>query len=68
MALNFFVSTCLQFFTDLKYAYNSASLDTDIDFLGKNSFWVILALFADFEAKRDETGRKKLKSFFIIVS
>jgi hypothetical protein len=39
---------------DSKSAITLAFLDTAINFLQKNLFWVISALFANFEAKREK--------------
>jgi hypothetical protein len=41
---------------------------THIDFFQKNNFWVILALFKNFEAKRAKNGSKNQKTYFVNVT
>jgi hypothetical protein len=60
-ACNFFVHFFTTISTDSKSAWNSAVFDIFLDFLQKK-FWVILALFANFEAKCAKNGSKNQKS------
>ncbi len=64
----FFVNFFKTFSTDSKSAWNSAFFDTHIEFFNKKIFWVILALFANFEAKCAKNGSKNKKTYFVNVS
>jgi hypothetical protein len=64
-AYNFFSG---HFFTTFSTDSKSAFFDIFFDFFQKNKFWVILALFKKFEAKRAKNGSKNQKTYFVNVS
>ncbi len=71
VAYNFFrflVHFFTTFSTDSKSAWNSAFFDIFSDFFAKNFFWVILALFANFEAERAKKAQKFKKTYLVNVS
>jgi len=57
----FFAAAFLSFFADLNSAYISESLNTHLDLFENQYFWVMLALSANFEAKRTVNSAMKLK-------
>jgi hypothetical protein len=64
-ANNFFwVHFFKPFSTDSKSALNSAFFDTQIEFLYKNFFLLLFALFVHFDCKCAGNGSKKWKIFF----
>ncbi len=66
---NFLRVICFATFSsDLNLASNCAFFIPISKKFEKNIFWVILALFANFEVKRERNGLKKLKTYFINVS
>jgi hypothetical protein len=61
LLVTFLVHFFTTFSTDYKSAWNSAFLISFFIFFTKNIYWVILALFANFEAKCAKNGSKKIK-------
>ncbi len=65
---NFFVCIFHKLFlTDSKSAWNSAFIDTNIEFLNEKFFLLFLALFVNFDSKCAQNGSKKRINFFMNV-
>jgi hypothetical protein len=67
-AYNFFWCIFYNFFDGFEISVKFCVFCIFSDFFPKSFFWVILALFANFEAERAKNGSKNQKPYFVNVS